>query len=61
MTVLTKLRIGHLHQDAGDGEAKPLVAATPFMMNVLMPTSSPFTLTSGPPLLPWLIGASVWM
>ena len=27
----------------------------------LMPISSPWVLTSAPPELPWLIGASVWM
>ena len=28
---------------------------------MLMPTTSPRMLTSGPPLLPGLIGASTWM
>ncbi len=30
-------------------------------MKVLMPTSTPSAFTSGPPLLPGLMGASVWM
>jgi hypothetical protein len=31
------------------------------LMAVLMPTTSPFKLNRGPPLLPGLIDASVWM
>mmetsp|Transcript_34234 Transcript_34234/g.86241 ORF Transcript_34234/g.86241 Transcript_34234/m.86241 type:complete len:266 (+) Transcript_34234:427-1224(+) len=34
-------------------------AASAFM--AVIPMTSPSRLTSGPPLLPWLIGASVWM
>jgi len=30
-------------------------------MNVLMPMTSPWMFTSGPPELPGLIGASVWI
>src|ERR1700681_3997637 len=37
---------------------KPPVSET---RKVLMPTTSPWTLTSGPPELPGLIAASVWM
>ena len=46
-----------------DGKAKPTPALTPFrlMMAVLMPITSPAKLTSGPPELPRLMAASVWM
>ena len=49
-----------------DGMAKPrpmLPAALPrgLKLAMLMPTSSPFRLTSAPPELPGLIEASVWM
>ena len=41
-------------------EADPDVAVAVFdRICELMPTSSPFVLTSAPPELPWLIGASV--
>jgi len=45
------------------GMAKPSPSLPPDceMMNVLTPTTSPRVLTSGPPELPGLIGASVWM
>ena len=42
--------------------AKPTFIATPgLMMAALMPMTSPRKLNSGPPELPWLIAASVWM
>jgi len=46
-----------------DGIANPAPANEPLseMMNVLMPTSSPCAFTSGPPELPGLMAASVWM
>ena len=40
--------------------AKPTFWAS-WMMAVLMPTTSPWALTSGPPELPGLMAASVWM
>ncbi len=45
------------------GMAKPMPAELPDWetMKVLMPIRSPFMSTSGPPELPGLIGASVWM
>ena len=43
------------------GIAKPMPWAPPPMIAVAMPTISPSTLTSGPPELPGLIEASVWM
>jgi hypothetical protein len=42
------------------GTAKPMFSA-PQLMAVAMPTTSPARLTSGPPELPKLIAASVWM
>ena len=44
------------------GTAKPSPSLPPDcdMMNVFTPTTSPRMLTSGPPELPGLIGASVW-
>ncbi len=46
-----------------DGTAKPMPIEPPVgeMMAVLMPTTSPSMLNSGPPELPLLIAASVWM
>ena len=42
------------------GTAKPIPC--PFsLIAVLTPTTRPRTSTRGPPLLPWLIEASVWM
>jgi hypothetical protein len=45
------------------GTAKPYPWFTPFTlaMAVLTPTTSPFRSRSGPPLLPGLMAASVWM
>ena len=44
------------------GIAKPTFIATPgLMIAELMPMTSPLKLKSGPPELPWLIAASVWM
>jgi len=45
------------------GIAKPTPWFAPFRvaMAVLMPTTSPFRLTSAPPEFPGLIAASVWM
>ena len=44
------------------GIAKPMPMLPPEGDRIceLMPTSSPLVLTSAPPELPWLIGASVW-
>ena len=46
-----------------DGEADADVAVAPPLVAiaVLMPTTSPFVLTSAPPELPGLIAASVWI
>src|SRR3974390_963525 len=46
-----------------EGIANPAPANEPEfeMMNVLMPTSWPCAFTSGPPELPGLIAASVWI
>ena len=46
-----------------DGMAKPAPANEPLfeMMKVSMPISSPCASTSGPPELPGLIAASVWI
>ncbi len=46
-----------------DGTAKPMPMEPPEgeMMAVLMPTTSPCMLKSGPPELPRLMAASVWM
>ena len=46
-----------------EGMAKPAPAKEPLpvMMKVLMPMSSPCASTSGPPELPGLMAASVWM
>ena len=46
-----------------EGMAKPAPANDPLfeMMKVLMPISSPREFTSGPPELPGLMAASVWM
>lgn len=45
------------------GTAKPMPTFAPVgpMMAVLMPTTSPARLTSGPPEFPGLMDASVWM
>jgi len=45
------------------GTAKPIPTEPPLpdTMAVLMPTTSPLRFTSGPPLLPGLMAASVWM
>jgi hypothetical protein len=45
------------------GTAKPMPTEPPVgdRMAVLMPTTSPFMLKSGPPELPLLMEASVWM
>ena len=45
------------------GMAKPYPAYAPVgeESTELIPTNSPFAFTSAPPLLPWLIAASVWM
>ena len=45
------------------GIAKPMPMLPPDGERIceLMPISSPPVLTSAPPELPWLIGASVWM
>ena len=43
------------------GIAKPMPCAPPPMIAVATPTMSPSMLTSGPPELPGLIEASVWM
>ena len=42
------------------GSAKPMLDARELIAE-LMPTTSPRELMSGPPLLPKLIAASVWM
>ena len=42
------------------GMAKPMFSAAVFM-TVLMPISSPWMFSSGPPELPRLMEASVWM
>ena len=42
------------------GTAKPMLLAR-WLMAELMPTTSPRPLMSGPPLLPKLMAASVWM
>ena len=42
------------------GMAKPMLLAR-WLIAALMPTTSPRALMSGPPLLPKLIAASVWM
>ena len=46
-----------------DGIEKPMPIEPPEgeMMAVLMPTTSPAMLNSGPPELPRLMAASVWM
>ena len=46
-----------------DGMAKPMPIEPPVgeMIAVLMPMTSPSMLNSGPPELPRLIEASVWM
>ncbi|MNY57773.1 hypothetical protein D3C86_1940330 [compost metagenome] len=45
------------------GTEKPMPIEPPVgeMIAVLMPMTSPFMLKSGPPELPGLIAASVWM
>ena len=45
------------------GMAKPMptLPADSVKMTELMPTTSPRMLSSGPPLLPGLMAASVWM
>ena len=47
----------------GTGMAKPRPWLPPdwLTMKVLIPTRTPSAFTSGPPLLPGLMGASVWM
>jgi hypothetical protein len=47
------------HNIARNGETQPLIAARLRQDEVLMPMTCPLTSTSGPPLLPGLIGASV--
>ncbi len=42
------------------GVAKP-IPCPPWMIAVLIPTTSPFRLKRGPPEFPGLIDASVWM
>src|SRR5258708_3692917 len=46
---------------AGTAKPRPSLPPEPVRMKVLMPTTSPSAFTSGPPLLPGLMGASVWM
>jgi len=46
---------------AGKGIANPYAPPAPTWISVLTPTTSPSRLTSGPPELPGLILASVWM
>ena len=43
------------------GVAKPIPCAPPPRIAVLIPTTSPLMLSRGPPELPKLIAASVWM
>ena len=46
-----------------DGTAKPMPSLPPdsLLICVLTPTTSPAALSSGPPELPWLMAASVWI
>ncbi len=46
-----------------EGTAKPMPTLPPFSLSIceLTPMTSPRRFSSGPPELPWLIGASVWM
>ena len=46
---------------AGIAKPRPSLPPLPDKINVLIPTTCPFISTSGPPLFPGLIGASVWM
>ena len=63
LALVLELEDDLLGQVGGDGEADadvpPLVRAV--RMLLLMPMTSPFRLTSGPPELPRLMAASVWM
>ena len=45
------------------GTANPTPSPPPPVDRIceLMPTTSPLALTSGPPELPWLMAASVWI
>ena len=46
-----------------EGMAKPMPSLPPDSLSIcaLTPTTSPAPFRSGPPELPWLIAASVWM
>ena len=55
-------RFSHpLRQIRGDGKAYAELLRAPLMICELTPMTSPSRLISGPPLLPGLIDASVWM
>ena len=59
VTIFAQAVIDEIDDAGGNGEAQALAAAAVERMKVLMPTTEPFISTSGPPLLPGLMGASV--
>ena len=61
MAVRLKLRADAA--DMSEGMAKPMPTDPPVgdRIAVFMPTALPSWANSGPPELPWLIGASIWM
>ena len=59
---LAKLLVDELNNAKRDREgADPWLPPDRLRMNVLIPTTLPSVSTSGPPLFPGLIGASVWI
>ena len=54
---------GTIDETVLDGIAKPMPSLPPdsLLICVLTPTTSPAAFRSGPPELPWLMAASVWI
>ena len=61
MAELAELRYAAATMALGIANPSPWLPPDSVRMNVSIPTRRPSTSTSGPPLLPGLMGASVWM
>ena len=61
--IFHSLGVGKMPHESFEADRRRRPAARPdsVKMKVLIPTTSPALLTSGPPLLPGLIAASVWI
>ena len=55
--------LGTIEETVLDGMAKPMPSLPPdsLLICVLTPTTRPAAFRSGPPELPWLMAASVWI